>query len=29
MVELVLRKDVADAAGITDKMAPADRAKAL
>ena len=29
MVELVLRKDVAEAAGITDKMPPADRAKAL
>jgi ABC-type nitrate/sulfonate/bicarbonate transport system substrate-binding protein len=29
MVELVLRKDVADAAGITDKTSPADRAKAM
>lgn len=29
MVELVLRKDVADAAGITDKTSPAERAKAL
>ena len=29
MVELVLRKDVAEAAGITDKMPPAERAKAL
>ena len=29
MVELVLRKDVAEAAGITDKTPPADRAKAL
>jgi NitT/TauT family transport system substrate-binding protein len=29
MVELVLRKDVADAAGITDKTSPVDRAKAL
>src|SRR5262245_32713969 len=29
MVELVLRKDVAEAAGITDKMTPAERAKAL
>jgi len=29
LVELVLRKDVADAAGITDKTSPVDRAKAL
>jgi ABC-type nitrate/sulfonate/bicarbonate transport system substrate-binding protein len=29
LVELVLRKDVADAAGITDKTALVDRAKAL
>ena len=29
MVELVLRKDIAEAAGITDKMPPAERAKAL
>jgi NitT/TauT family transport system substrate-binding protein len=29
MVELVLRKDVADAKGITDKTSPVDRAKAL
>jgi ABC-type nitrate/sulfonate/bicarbonate transport system substrate-binding protein len=29
LVELVLRKDVADAAGITDKTTAADRAKAL
>jgi ABC-type nitrate/sulfonate/bicarbonate transport system substrate-binding protein len=29
LVEFVLRKDVADAAGITDKMPLADRAKAL
>ncbi len=29
MVELVMRKDVADAAGITDKSTPAERAKAL
>ncbi len=29
LVELVLRKDVADAAGITDQTSPADRAKAL
>jgi len=29
MVELVMRKDVADAAGITDKTPPAERAKAL
>lgn len=29
MVELVLRKDVADAAGITDKTPPIERAKAL
>ena len=29
MVELVLRKDIAEAAGITDKMRPAERAKAL
>ena len=29
LVELVLRKDVADAAGITDKTPVADRAKAL
>ena len=29
LVELVLRKDVADAAGITDKMPLAERAKAL
>jgi len=29
LVELVLRKDVADAAGITDKTSPADRAKAM
>ena len=29
LVELVLRKDVADAAGITDKTSPADRAKVL
>src|SRR6185295_6136180 len=29
MVELVLRKDVAEAAGITDKTPPAERAKAL
>ena len=29
MVELVLRKDVADAAGITDKTPPAERAKAM
>ncbi len=29
MVELVLRKDVAEAAGITDKMPLAERAKAL
>jgi ABC-type nitrate/sulfonate/bicarbonate transport system substrate-binding protein len=29
MVELVLRKDLADAAGITDKTPPAERAKAL
>jgi NitT/TauT family transport system substrate-binding protein len=29
LVELVLRKDVADAAGITDKTSHADRAKAL
>jgi NitT/TauT family transport system substrate-binding protein len=29
LVELVLRKDVADAAGITDKTSQADRAKAL
>jgi ABC-type nitrate/sulfonate/bicarbonate transport system substrate-binding protein len=29
LVELVLRKDVADAAGITDKTPPAERAKAL
>ena len=29
LVELVLRKDVAEAAGITDKTSPADRAKAM
>ena len=29
MVELVLRKDVAEAAGITDKTPPAERAKML
>ena len=29
LVELVLRKDVAEAAGITDKTSPVDRAKAL
>jgi sulfonate transport system substrate-binding protein len=29
LVELVLRKDVADAAGITDKTPPAERAKAM
>jgi ABC-type nitrate/sulfonate/bicarbonate transport system substrate-binding protein len=29
LVELVLRKDVADAAGITDKTPPLERAKAL
>jgi ABC-type nitrate/sulfonate/bicarbonate transport system substrate-binding protein len=29
LVELVMRKDVADAAGITDKTSPVDRAKAL
>jgi ABC-type nitrate/sulfonate/bicarbonate transport system substrate-binding protein len=29
MVELVLRKDVADAAGITSNTSPADRAKAM
>lgn len=29
MVELVLRKDVAEAAGITDKTPPAERAKAM
>ena len=29
MVELVLRKDIAEAAGITDKMPPSERAKAL
>src|SRR5689334_18351267 len=29
LVEMVLRKDVADAAGITDKMSLAERAKAV
>ena len=29
LVELVIRKDVADAKGITDKTSPVDRAKAL
>src|SRR5262249_60068776 len=29
MVELVMRKDVAEAAGLTDKMPPLERAKVL